>query len=79
MKSKCGFRSIEGRKCGQKVVQGFGGRSHKERDHLEDRGIDGRMGSEWILERLAGGCVDWIKLAQDRDQCQTLVNTVINL
>jgi hypothetical protein len=27
----------------------------KERDHLEDRGIDGRMGSEFILGRLAGG------------------------
>jgi hypothetical protein len=26
----------------------------KERDHLEDRGIDGRMGSEWILGRLSG-------------------------
>jgi len=38
----------------------------KERDHSEDRGIDGRMGSEWILGRLAGG-VEWIQLAQDRD------------
>jgi hypothetical protein len=28
----------------------------KERDHFEDRGVDGRMGSEWILERLARGC-----------------------
>jgi hypothetical protein len=27
----------------------------KERDHLEGQGIDGRMGSEWILGRLAGG------------------------
>jgi hypothetical protein len=26
----------------------------KERDQLEDRGLDGRMGSEWILGRLAG-------------------------
>jgi hypothetical protein len=26
----------------------------KERDHLKDRGIDGRMGSKWILGRLAG-------------------------
>jgi hypothetical protein len=26
-----------------------------ERDGLEDEGIDGRMGSEWILGRLAGG------------------------
>jgi hypothetical protein len=25
------------------------------RDHLEDRGVDGRMRSEWILGRLAGG------------------------
>jgi hypothetical protein len=25
--------------------------SPKERDLLEDRGIDGRMGSEWILGR----------------------------
>jgi hypothetical protein len=26
----------------------------KERDHSEDRGVDGRMGLEWILVRLAG-------------------------
>jgi hypothetical protein len=26
----------------------------KERDHLEEQGIDERMGSEWILGRLAG-------------------------
>jgi hypothetical protein len=32
--------------------------SLKERDHSEDQGIDGRMGSEWILGRLAGGV--WI-------------------
>jgi hypothetical protein len=38
-----------------------------ERYHLEDLGVDERMGSEWILERLARGCVEWIQLAQDRD------------
>jgi hypothetical protein len=27
----------------------------KERDHLEDQGVGGRMGSEWMLGRLAGG------------------------
>jgi hypothetical protein len=27
-----------------------------ERDHSEDRGLDGRMGSGWILGTLAGGC-----------------------
>jgi hypothetical protein len=30
--------------------------SPKERDHSEDRGVDGRMGSEWILGILAEGC-----------------------
>jgi hypothetical protein len=29
--------------------------SPKERDHWEDEGVGGRMGSEWILERLVGG------------------------
>jgi hypothetical protein len=27
----------------------------EERDHLEYQGVDGRMGSELILGRLAGG------------------------
>jgi hypothetical protein len=25
-------------------------------NHSEDHGVDGRMGSEWILRRLGGGC-----------------------
>jgi hypothetical protein len=39
--------------------------SPKERDLLEERDVDRRMGSEWILRRLCGG-VEWIQLAQDR-------------
>jgi hypothetical protein len=31
--------------------------SPKERDHSEDEGVEGRMGSEWSLGRLAG-CVN---------------------
>jgi hypothetical protein len=27
----------------------------KERDHPEDQGVDGKMGSEWILGRLTWG------------------------
>jgi hypothetical protein len=46
----------------RKLYKNFGGESPKE-DHSEDEGIDGRMGSEWIL---AGG-VDWIQPAQDTD------------
>jgi hypothetical protein len=34
------------------VYKVFGG---KERVHSEDRGVDERMGSEWILGRLAAG------------------------
>jgi hypothetical protein len=35
--------------------------SQKERDHLEDQGVDGKIGSEWILGRLAGGLVCYRK------------------
>jgi hypothetical protein len=50
----------------------------KERDHSEDRGIDGRMGSETILGRLVRE-VAWIGFAQDRDRWQAVLNAVVNL
>jgi hypothetical protein len=34
-------------------------RGRKEIDHLEDRGVDGRLVLEWILGRLVGGGVLW--------------------
>jgi hypothetical protein len=34
---------------------GFWSENPKEKDHLEDQGVDGRMGSKWNLERLVGG------------------------
>jgi len=39
--------------------------SPKERDHSEDQGVDGKMGSEWILGRLAWGVwigFDWLRI-----------------
>jgi hypothetical protein len=63
----------EERKCA-----GFWWECLKESKHSEGRGMDGRMGSEWILERLVGG-VEWIQLAQDRDRWRALMNTVMNL
>jgi hypothetical protein len=36
----------------------------KERHHLEDQGVGGKMGSEWILGRLAWGVwigFDWLR------------------
>jgi hypothetical protein len=46
---------------------------------LKDQGVDGRMGSKWILGRLFGGGVEWIQLAQDRDRWRAVVNAVMNL
>jgi hypothetical protein len=39
---------------GQKYTR-FWWKSLKERDHSEDQGVDSRMGSEWLLGKLAGG------------------------
>jgi hypothetical protein len=58
---------------------GFRWESLKERDHLEDQGIGGRMGLEQLLGNLLGGGVDWIHLAQDRDEWRALMNAVMNL
>jgi hypothetical protein len=55
---------------GEKCTKFWWG-SPKERYHLEDQGVEGRMGSEWILGRLAG-CVNWIRLARDRDRWRAI-------
>jgi hypothetical protein len=46
----------------------------KERDYLEDSGVDRRIILNWIFRKLHGG-VDWIILVQNRKN----VNTVMNL
>jgi hypothetical protein len=51
----------------------------RERDHLEDLHIDGRIILKQIFKkqnRRRG--LDWIDLAQDRDKWQTLLNMVMN-
>jgi hypothetical protein len=57
---------------------GFCWESPKESGYLEDQGMDGRMGSTWILGRLLGG-VECIHLAQGRDRWRAVVNAVRNL
>jgi hypothetical protein len=43
-------------------VYKFWWESMKEREHLEDQGMD-RMGLEWILGRLAGGSgFNWLNI-----------------
>jgi len=40
----------------------------KERDHLEDLGIDGRIILKFVFKDFGHESVDWICLAQDTDQ-----------
>jgi hypothetical protein len=45
----------------------------------------GRSRHRWVnnirtdLQEVGCGCMDWIRLAQDRDRWQTLVSVVMNL
>jgi hypothetical protein len=50
----------------------------RERDHLEDQGVDERRILSWIIRKWDGG-MDWIYLAQDRDMWWGLVNAIISL
>jgi len=58
------------------MYTGFWWGNLRERDHLEDLSVDGRI----ILKEVRwGGDVDWIDLAQDRNRWRALVNAVMNL
>jgi len=35
----------------ERPIQGFGGGNLRERDHLEERGVDGRIISRWIFRK----------------------------
>jgi hypothetical protein len=60
------------------VYTGFWWGNLRERDHLEDPGLDGRIIKMDIQEVGCGG-MEWIELAQDRDRWWALVTTVIYL
>jgi hypothetical protein len=57
---------------------GYWSESQKERDHYEDQDV-GRWVIKVDLREIGWGGMDWIDLAQDRDQWRALVSTVVNL
>jgi hypothetical protein len=61
--------------CGEyRRIQGFGGGKLRERDHLENLGVDGRIILGWIFRKWdvgVGTGSSWLRWA--------LVNAVMNL
>jgi hypothetical protein len=59
-----------------KMHIGYCWERHKKRDNYEDQDVGRLILLKWIL---GWSCMDWIDLAQDRDQWRTLLNTVMIL
>ena len=59
-------------------MQGFGCETPKERDHLENLGVDGSDAKMNLTEMKWAG-VDRIHVAQDKDKWLAVVNMVMNL
>ena len=50
----------------------------RERDHLEDQGVDGSRIKDGSSGSGMGG-MNWIDLAQDRNRWRNFVNVVMNI
>ena len=50
----------------------------RERAHLGDPGVDGRIILRWIFRKWDVCGMHWIELGQDRDRWRAFVNAVMN-
>jgi hypothetical protein len=51
----------------------------RERDHLENTGVDVKIILRWIFKICVERGMDWIHLAQDGDRWRAFVNAAMNL
>ena len=58
---------------------GFQWGDMRERDHLKDLDVDGSIILRSILKEIGCEGVDWFRLAEGRDKCRSLMNTLMNL
>ena len=59
------------------MYTGFWWGNLRERDHLENPGVDERIILRWIFRKWDVWGMDWIDLTQNRDRWRTLVNAVM--
>ena len=59
---------------------GFWWGNLRERDHMGDPGVDGRIILRWVFRKWDVGCgvMGWMELAQGRDSWRALLNAVMN-
>jgi len=63
----------------EEAYTGFWCGNLRERDHLGDPDLDGRIILKMYLQEVGCGGMDWIELARDRDRWRALVAAVMNL
>jgi hypothetical protein len=60
-------RAVHVARMGGRCIEGFNGVDLRERDHLEDPGVDGRIILKWIFRKWDGG-MDYFYVAQDKER-----------
>jgi hypothetical protein len=63
----------------REACTGFWWAIQRERNHLGDPGVDGRIILRWIFRKWDAGGMEWIELAKYRDRWRALVSAVMNL